>query len=479
MSVEILSNELINSDDIARSCDSDTTWYLGPFDHLLHPYVPIATLFLYKNVQTSQDSALCLDNLRIAIRRVLSQYFHLSGRLKVNESDQTLEIDLNNAGIGLFSATCSLPLSDFADADQLSLMALPGQGNDLLPPFSPSPETLSDYPLLTVQYTRFKCGAVCLGVRIFHCLCDAEGFFQLVQDIARQYDAALNETDAALEPAHLKSVQFCDVLPMSYEPLMFKANNPTESFLSDKAKDSIVYPSPVVTGKVLHFSREQLDQIKRNDNEGALETNKHISTFVALTSHLYQRLYLARRQLATTRGWPSLEALSSDILTPINWRRADRLSLPPRYFPNAVLTTTMSLRPDELAGTSLSVIARSWHDRLGCLTPADARQTLAWITAQPNKRCIVPKFRLQHGGFMISQWSNIPLYEKATFGGAVPALIAPPFTTISTIDGLGYILPSAPQQSDGSLDIYLALDADVWVVLDQDGEWIPNVVVPP
>ena len=97
MSVEILSNELINSDDVARSCDSDTTWYLGPFDHLLHPYVPIATLFLYKNVQTSQDSALCLGNLRIAIRRVLSQYFHLSGRLKVNQSDQTLEIDLNNA----------------------------------------------------------------------------------------------------------------------------------------------------------------------------------------------------------------------------------------------------------------------------------------------------------------------------------------------------------------------------------------------
>lgn len=388
----------------------------------------------------------------------------------MNQSDQTVQVDLNNAGIEFFRATCPLALSELTDTDQLSLMALPRQGNDLLPPFSPSMETLSDHPLLTVQYTRFKCGGVCLGVRIFHCLCDAEGFFQLVQDIAHHYDAALNETAAAFDLAHVESIQFC-------EPLMFKSFNAGESGLSDSAIDTIVYPSAVVTGQVLHFSREQLNKIKCKANEGATETSQPISTFVALTSYLYQRLYLARRQLAMRRGWPSLEVLSSDILTPINWRRADRLSLPPRYFPNAVLTTIMSLQSDELTEASLPVIARRWNDRLGCMTPADTRQTLSWITAQPNKRCIVPKFRLQHGGFMISQWSNIPLYEKATFGGVVPVLIAPPFTAISTIDGLGYILPSSPQPSNGSLDIYLALDADLWVVLEQDDEWIPSVGV--
>jgi hypothetical protein len=72
---------------------------------------------------------------------------------------------------------------------------------------------------------------------------------------------------------------------------------------------------------------------------------------------------------------------------------------------------------------------------------------------------------------MLSQWNKIDMYRSATFDeGVRPSLIAPPFTPISLLDGLGYFLPSPRQglggDSKGDIDVYLALSDDVWAGLD-------------
>ncbi|KAG8992121.1 hypothetical protein FRB94_012001 [Tulasnella sp. JGI-2019a] len=73
---------------------------------------------------------------------------------------------------------------------------LPGDSNALFAPFHGIPEGIGKEPILTVQHTRFACGGVSLGVRLLHTVCDAEGFFKLVRDLAELY-RGLNDKDLA------------------------------------------------------------------------------------------------------------------------------------------------------------------------------------------------------------------------------------------------------------------------------------------
>jgi hypothetical protein len=106
------------------------------------------------------------------------------------------------------------------------------------------------------------------------------------------------------------------------------------------------------------------------------------------------------------------------------------------------------------------------------ISDSEAEQTLQWIDAQPNKNHIKLGFRPGPGSFMISQWSAFDLYGPGSqfVKGRIPVLVSPPFTPISLIDGLAYILPPHPvngEVGDG-LVVYLSLVKDIWEEIDQE-----------
>ena len=94
------------------------------------------------------------------------------------------------------------------------------------------------------------------------------------------------------------------------------------------------------------------------------------------------------------------------------------------------------------------------------------------------------RFRYGNGSIMVSQWSKFRVYAGADFdvderGEAVPpTLVAPPFTPISLIDGLLYVVATEEQFQRGvakegscDLDVYVPLSEAVWSILDQDEEF--------
>lgn len=414
---------------------SSTTHQLGPIDQLLPPFIPIACIYLYRQT---------IDPLRLrnALAILLDSYPHLTGRIGI-KADGAPEIERIGTGADFITATWP---EDLELSSSTVVTDLPDGGNALLAPFDPFTNGQSAVPVLSIQHTTFPNGTVALGIRILHCCCDAAGYFLLVRHLAEVY-----RTGKISEPPMIDSLyaglQFSDAKRAT--ALKFEPN----SFSVVEQKPAFVPPSSPPTGRILRFTKFELEKIKA----AATPSTGWISTFDALSALLFQRIYRARCSL----GQPNATA----FLSSIDQRSFSRLNLPPTYFPNAVTAPTLELSPSELADAPLSTIATRIHNFLRSEDPGHICSTLKWIAAQPDKTKILGRFPVDRAGFMISQWTNIKTYEGVSFENEAPFLVATPFTPISTLNGLAYTLPR--KNGDG-LELAIALSKDVWEMLDRE-----------
>jgi len=385
---------------------------------------------------------------------------------------------------------------------------LPGEGNALLP-FPPATagiglDTDVNVPLFSIQHTRFADGGVALGVCVSHSVCDAEGFFMLVRDLAElyrglesgaecdlrhspcvhAYGPEMRQKDTPTEPPECEAAQFF-LAPKTSEQT--KTGDEPGDSLADVAEipkaptaaedqmpaiTTADAPSDPIVGRVLHFRAQELAALKTKAT--GTTADAWVSTFEALAAHLAQRIYQARVRSREQQGLP--KPPSSDFLTPLNWRVPSRLNMPARYFPNALTCAVSTLPPYLLEYGSLADVAAALHGLIRSFKTSHAEQIVRWIAAQPEPARIEQRFEYGPGSLMLSQWSGIEMYAGMGFDvgedGKVqlPLLAAPPFTHISLMDGLGYVLPAQPTRAEdggvnggpGGVDVNLALAKSVW-----------------
>ncbi|KZV99598.1 hypothetical protein EXIGLDRAFT_724613 [Exidia glandulosa HHB12029] len=505
-SVTVIAQRTVQCANFASVAAYDWPLKLGPFDHLVAPFIPVAVVYVYKALPASSAELVPVDRLHRAMERLLDYYPHQSGRLHIHESDGTREIDRVGAGASLLEARCSDPLDAFCSPEhdgRVVITSLPDGGNALLAPFDPAMDKVLNGPLLTVQHTRFACGSVALGIRLYHTLCDGGGYFQLVRHLAELYRGlgAGDATSGLACPPHIRPYlnDFHDKVTatdrqaaLAFQPELLYLVDESSAVKDDAAPAVLPPPAPVVplspvTGRVMRFSAAELNALK----EHATGPNgEWASTFEALAAHLHQRVYLARLKLPHA---PTPSSLVRDYLNPINTRSRlasndEAQGMPPGYFGNALLTTSTPMDHELLAeGAPLWRIAKVIHDLSRSPTFTDVnvlRQTIRWVAAQPDVRRVRDHFNFAPGAFMASQWNKLPTYAGADFdvdshGAPIPPLlVAPPFTPISLVDGLGYFVATEEQfhrgvdvKSSSDIDLHLALSEPLWEILNQDPEF--------
>eukprot|EP01102_Stenamoeba_stenopodia_P015148 TRINITY_DN5133_c0_g1_i1.p1 TRINITY_DN5133_c0_g1~~TRINITY_DN5133_c0_g1_i1.p1 ORF type:complete len:565 (-),score=113.22 TRINITY_DN5133_c0_g1_i1:1816-3510(-) len=510
----------------------ESPFHLGPLDHLMPYIVPIAVVFCYRQHQQTdsekQHTIIPIERFRRALALLLDNYPHLTGRFAQGSSNEPM-IDRLGTGVDLLEASCDARLDSFSSSptSRLVVTDLPGEGNALFAPFDISFEASFEQPIMTIQHTRFACGGVTLGVRVHHRVCDAEGFFQLVRDLAELYrgipSSNDNNSSTTIEPQlsrglpHIRSLMsesgFDKMTPeerqeaskhdsklfelfvipqQQQEPSSSESSTATFKLHSDEpTSDS----PPKNVGRILRVSASELNALKAqasSPTEGTDSTSGDgwISTFDALTAHLYQRIYIARVEHdKRTRPADSKPAtIHGDLLTPINWREASRLNFPPRYFPNASIAISFTLDRETLINAPLSRLAKIVHEAVRSTSREEVLSSLRWIAAQPDKSRIIFKgFHFPGGGFMVSQWYRFGMYVGMEFDdGVPPCLVAPPFTFVSSVDGLAYYLSTEEQlntltnnnslnnnnnaimSNDCAIDVGLSLEESIWEILDQD-----------
>jgi hypothetical protein len=472
----------------------------GPLDLLTRSFLPVTVVLVYlkRDASPSTGEIIPVERLRRALHRLLDYYPHLTGRIVINSDDRTPQIERLGDGAELISAHCDAPLTAFEDVSEddepgspprLIASNLPAGGNALLPPFDPSEDGMSCEPILTVQHTRFSCGSVSLGLRLRHLICDADGFFQLAHDLAELYrgfcamDLGQSESESVnlANPPHTRSYlsELHDMSPddrkeaLAFCPRLFElapAVQPSPASTSGST-------APPVVGRLMRFTASELASIKAEANFGRVD--QPLSTFDALTAHLWQSVHRARVRRCEVVGMTPSEAASHaplQFLSSVNMRGPIKLGLPHRYFPNCVLCPVFSLSTAQLLDDPLGSIAAAVHDGIRSIGPLEARQTLRWIAAQPDKQRVRMTYRYEEGGFLVSQWSKFGMY-RGTKLDVAPVLVFAPFTPISLVDGLTYFLATEDQLSQseaasgattGSIDVTLSLSEPLWAILDQD-----------
>jgi len=455
---------------------------LGPLDYLVLPTIPAAAIYVY-----SGGVDVALDHLERALRRLLATYPHLAGRLTVDAATGRRSVRALDAGAAFWEASCDTPLPVHAVAGRrtVRLGDLPagddgggGAGAALLAPFEPVLDEVCAGPVLSVQHTRFACGAVALGVRVLHTVADATSLAQLVNDLAALYRDG-ERTAMTLPPAPIAPADQLAALggppPPGFHPAHYA---PAPEF---EVPTPLPPPAaPAVLGRVLRFTAANVAELKARAAPPAASNaaGRWVSSFEALAAHLHQRLYQARIAYASaTEGKAAVALLSTDFLTPLNCRDASRLDLPPRYFGNALLCTYCTVPPAVLATGTLAEVAAYIHDAIRLYTRRTTELTARWIAAQPDPGRVQHGFQGANGGFMLSQWTKLDLYRSSHLGDGDaerPTLVTTPFTASSLLDGLGYVLPAGDHpEPDGQgtalgVDVYLALSAPLWSQLADD-----------
>lgn len=415
-----------------------------------------------------------------ALGRLLDFYPHLTGRMRVNAKDGSTEIHELGKGAEMHSAICESSLPQ--DVAQLAPKDMPGQGKTLLAEFNGAPDYFSKEPILSIQHTRFGCGSVSLGVRLNHSVCDARGLLQLMEDLAEIYRAltatARISTMKDVRPQQLPCIT-------SYLSDFHLCPRESKKALHIKPADYHVEEIPTVmtfksdkpvTGKLLQFSRGELLALK---NAASNSQDRWISTFEALSAHLWQSVQRARiyHQKSSSEFYAEACEETADLLTSLDWRSPVRLNLPPKYFPNAVSEPFITLSLSNLSADSLPQTAQVIHDTLQARTSADQLETLSWVIAQPKKRNISLRCRFNEKSFIISQWNKLNMYAvhfvRDKHGNCIlPDRVWPPFTETSLVDGLAYLLPTKRKANrdigDSGIEVALSLHEPLWDILESD-----------
>ena len=451
----------------------DQPQVLGPLDHLVAPFIPVAVVFAY-TTDHANGEVLSIGKLQKAIEVLLDSYPLLTGRLHIDPTTGRREISNFTAGAELHLAESKATLSSFATAEgSLLITNLPDGGNALLAPFDMSMDAISINAMLTVQHTRFSCGGVTLGIRMPHALCDSDGYFQVVRDLAEVYRTGSLARQPHLQPFQVELLTSPSeqqrAEDRAFKPSLYYVDEPKdeESAAVQPAPSQVTPPPALTTGRVVRYTAQKLDELK----DLASAPGKWVSTFDALSAYLCRRITLAK--LASGIVPPDL--MSRDFLTSVNYRGTDRLNTPSRYLYNCILTPTTTL--PSVHETTLAETSQLIHDLVRRVSADEAQRSVRWIAAQPDTRAIRWRFDPRPGSFMVSAWNKFDVYAGTAFEldeegkGIAPLLVAPPFTPISLVDGLVYYLPTEKQATDTAsrdLDVYIALSEPVWTVLDKD-----------
>lgn len=251
-----------------------------------------------------------------------------------------------------------------------------------------------------------------------------------------------------------------------------------------------------VTGRTLHFTSDQLAKLK----ECATDPNGlgWVSASEALSAYLCQLVYKSRIRLLATQGIEVPDAaaqLRRGFWASIDSRPPRYLDLPARYFPNASFSVIHSFSHDTLYEGALWQPAKEIHGVIRAVDSQRITDETAWFAAQPDKSKVKVDHTFGSGSFTVSQWSKHDMYagvvfDEDTAGNPIhPVLVAPPFTAISMVDGLGLIL-STPEEQDSTMqsaaigdgrgerpppqpvDVNLILDGRLWSILDEDKEFL-------
>lgn len=434
-------------------------WVVKPAEATWNGTVPLAepdqtfvlthvpTIYYYKFSQdfvTSTDDM--IKTLKTSLSKALVHFYPLAGRLRWIEGSR-LELDCDASGVVLNEAETDAKLDDLGD------FSLSPDHISLLPQIDYSTIPISEIPLLFVQLTQFKCGAIALSFAISHAVADGQGGLHFLAEWSRLArgeplrSAPFHDRKVlrAGEPA-IASPTF-EHLQFSTPPLLIGKSN-TEEEKKHKTK-----------GSLLKLTKTQIEMLRAKANQGRnLEDGtkeRSYTRYEVVTAHIW-------RCACKVRGHKFEQPTNLFICVDI--RKRMQPPLPNYYFGNAIVDVVATGVSGDISSSPLEYAARRVRGAIDMATGDYANSTFNFVKKLDDlsKYQNIHAFRgkeLPYYGnpnLGVMSWINLPL-SGLDFGWGKEIHMGP---GVPDTDGDCVILPG--NEGSGSLIVGISFqDAHV------------------
>ncbi|KAK8489594.1 hypothetical protein V6N13_024030 [Hibiscus sabdariffa] len=349
--------------------------------------VIVRTMYCFKSEEKGNENA--AQVIKDALRKVLSHYYPLSGRLTIS-SEGKLIVDCTGEGAVFVEAEANCKMEEIGDITKPDPETLRKLVYDI-----PGAKNMLEMPLLVAQVTKFQCGGFVLGLGMNHCMFDGIGAMEFVN--------SWGETARGLP---------LTIPPFSDRTILKARSPPKIEFLhrefaeiEDKSRTDEVYKDEMLY-RSFCFEPEKLEKLKKDAMEnGVIEK---CTTFEALSAFVWRAL---------TKALNMLPEQQTKLLFAVDARHKFNPPLPKGYFGNGVKLTNSICEAGELLEKPLSHAVGMIQAAIKMVTDDYMRSAIDYFEvtrARPSLSCTL----------VITTWSRLS-FHTTDFGWGELVLSGP------------------------------------------------------
>nr|AXU39904.1 hydroxycinnamoyltransferase 3 [Narcissus papyraceus] len=328
-----------------------------------------------------------VEMLKAGLSKALVPFYPLAGRL-AKDRDGRLEVDCGRQGVLVVVARSDSGIDDFGEF-------LPSP--ELCRMLTPSIPSEDPDILFMTQVTFFKGGEVILGTVWCHVIGDGLSAMNFISTWSRITRGVVSNLD--IHPLHDRT--------------LLRARSPPK-VLFNHVGNQLPACAATTTGpsatSILPLTKSQL---------ALLTTNNKISTFCAISAHVWKCVSIAR-------GLARDQAVQLKFV--VNVRRRMKPPLPDDYFGNAVCRMVVVSTADDVLSNPIEVVGNKIRDEIRKVDEEYVRSFIDHFEMSPTKGAKPPassaKFSLTPtmADFAMASWIGMPIYD-ADFGWGKPEIV--------------------------------------------------------
>lgn len=372
-----------------------------------------------------------VELLKKSLSETLVHFYPLAGRL-LTSSDDVVYIDCNDAGADLIEASApDVGVEDIMVAEigpvVRQLFALDGAIN------------LNGHflPLLVVQVTKLRDG-VAIGFAINHAVVDGTSLWHFINSWA---DLCRGVATISHSPLHSR----CFDIKGSRIALNLPKTQTIDKF-----------SPPALTEKIFHFSKETISRLKDRANRKNSKDPIIISSFQALSAHIWQAITRAR-------NLPPDETTTFKLA--VNCRPRLIPPLPYSYFGNAIQIVSTKVTAGELLACDICSAAWLLHR---IISPHRDGNIRAELQRYKQHRTVLKLDRtIRDNSVMMGSSPRFPMYDN-DFGWGRPVGVRSGWA--NKFDGKMSAYPE--REGGGGVDVEICLPPYSMAALETDPQFI-------
>ncbi|KAI3975462.1 hypothetical protein MKX01_021896 [Papaver californicum] len=432
----------------------------GDLFFLRTTYMQKGLLFSKQREEGTNDKSVKdkISHLKASLSLTLDRFFPLAGRLAIekHEDDNTISVYItcNSEGVDFVHAT-----ADISVEDVVSPTYVPQSLIDPLFPLNGVPNYQGQsHPLVSLQVTELRDGAIFIGCSANHSVCDGTSFWHFVNswsEIARSSDNHTSCPPPVFERYFIKETDCPIRLPFSFADKFSALRDTTTTEVS---------PLEGLVERCFHFTKTNIAALKSKANSEIISETKEnmvISSLQALLAHVWTAVI--RSKSCLNDNYDKSRVLAVSLL--MNSRTKLIPPLPETYFGNSLAWGMVPLKEGELINRGFGFLASLLNEIVNSNNFEKSRSFIeSWI----EKPFIlgsgddIPGIYRNMFLARSSQWFN--MYGN-DFGWGRPIAIK------TGTNGKYYGTTTvSPGPVEGSVDIEMCLPIEIFKAMENDAE---------